>query len=323
MSTSIALVTGATGFVGSHLVDELRAENRPVRALVRPTSRSRRLREQGADVVVADCTDPVAIAPALEGVDVVFHLAAATRAGDEAEYQRANVDTTAALLAAVAGAPSPPRVVFLGTLAAVGPSLDGRPVTEDAAPTPLTAYGRTKLAAERLALAAGAVALRPPAIYGPRDRDLFTFFRMARMGVMPTPAGPDRPVQLIHVRDVVKALTAAAASSTPGRIYHIAEPTIRPWSQVAELIADAVGGHTISLPVPRALLWAAASISESTARVSGRSTIFNRDKVRELLAPAWICTTDRAERELGFKAAIPLEQGIRETAEWYRSKGWL
>ena len=326
MSASRVLVTGATGFVGSHVVDALRSAGRPVRALVRPSSDLARLRAQDCDIRVADFGDARAWAAALDGIDVVLHLAAATRARDEAEYRRANVETTAALMDAASAQPRPPRVVFLGTLASVGPSTDGQPVHEDAAPRPLTAYGRTKLEAERLVLgstAVPAVVLRPPAIYGPRDRDLFTFFRLARLGVQPVPAGPDRPVQLIHVRDVVAALLAAADSERAGRIYHIAEPAIRPWSRVAALIADAVGRRPVRVPVPRSALRAAALVSEGTARLARRSTIFNRDKVRELLAPAWICTTERAALELNFRAVIPLEQGIRETAEWYRAEGWL
>ena len=215
MSSPIALVTGATGFVGSHLVDALRARDVAVRALVRPTSDVRRLGASGTEVVAPDFEDAAAVAAALERVRVVYHLAAATRAHDEAAYRRANVGTTRVLMNAAATLPQPPRVVVLGSLAAVGPSFDGRPVAEDAPPRPLTAYGRTKLEAERVALASPVVpvvVLRAPAVYGPRDRDLFTFFRLAALGIMPVPAGPDRAIQLIHVRDLVEALLRAGES---------------------------------------------------------------------------------------------------------------
>ena len=319
-------MTGATGFVGSHLVEALVARGDRVRALVRSTSDVSRLRRLGVDVLVAELTDVAGVASALADHGVVYHLAAATRARDEAEYRRSNVDATAAVLRAAGSTPVPPRVVVLGSLAAVGPTVDGTPVSEDAPPRPLTAYGRTKLEAERVALGTArvpVVVLRAPAVYGPRDRDLFTFFRLSRLGVLPVPAGPDRPVQLIHVRDLAAALIAAADSNVSGRVYHVAEPRIRPWSEVAALIARAVGRVPVGVPIPRSLLRFAALMSETGARATGRATIFNREKVRELLAPGWICTTDRAERELGFVASTPLEEGIRETAEWYRHEGWL
>ena len=326
MLSRLALVTGATGFVGSHLIDALSAGGVRLRALVRPTSDTRRLTAVGADIVAADLADEAAIAAALRDVHVVYHLAAATRAADEAAYRRANVDTTRALARVAASLPAPPRLVMLGSLAATGPMIDGRPLSEEAEPRPLTAYGRTKLEAERVALADSrlpAVVLRAPAVYGPRDRDLFTFFRLASLGIMPVPAGPDRPVQLIHVRDLVAALLLAAESDRTGRVYHVAEAAVRPWSHVAAMIAEAVGRRVLRVPIPRSALRLAAGANEKIARLAGRATIFNPDKVRELLAPGWACATERAERELGFRAAIPLPDGIRETADWYRSEGWL
>lgn len=325
MPLRTVLVTGATGFVGSHLVDALRARGDAVRAVVRPTSVTHHLVAAGAEIVRPDLGSAHAIGAAMQGVDVVYHLAAATRARDEREYRRANVDTTAAVMQAAAAQPGPPRVVVLGSLAAVGPTPDGRPVSEDAPPRPLTAYGRTKLEAERVALAftnVPVVVLRAPAVYGPRDRDLFTFFRLAALGIMPTPTGPDRPVQLIHVHDLVRALLAAGESDRTGRVYHVADPSIRPWSEVVALIARAVGRRPVRVPIPRLALRLAAHASEKIARLGSRATIFNRDKVEELLAPGWICSTERAERELGFRTTIALEQGIAATAAWYRAEGW-
>lgn len=316
-------MTGATGFVGSHLLDLLAEEQWRVRATVRPSSDTSRLERHGAEVVVTSLHDERALRHAVRDCDVVFHLAAATRARTEADYERVNVDATRALMRAVQ-AEGGRRVVYLSSLAAAGPAVDGRPVSESDTPRPVTAYGRTKLAGERICLdSAEALALRPPAVYGPRDRDLLTFFRFARLGLMPVPSGPDRPVQMVHVRDLARATLLAARAPVRHGVYNVAEAAIHAWSEVVAMIEAAVGRRARRITVPRAAVRAAAALAEAGAALVGGATIFNRDKARELLAPGWLCDTDRAERDLGFEARIPLRKGIEETAQWYARRGWL
>ena len=320
-----ALVTGATGFVGSHLVEVLAEAGVDVRALVRRTSRIARLQALGVERVEGALEDPASVARAVRGADVVFHLAALTRARSRAEYFRANA--AGAGVVARAAAEAGARVVFLSSLAAAGPSRDGRPVAEGDAPGPITEYGRSKLAGEEACSSEAGrlevVVLRAPAVYGPGDRDLFRFFAMAARGVMAMPTGPERRLQLIHARDLARALVRAGQAVRPGRLYHVAEARSYAWTEVAALVAAAVGGRVHVVRVPPALVRAAATASELGARLLGRATIFNRDKARELLAAGWLCETAAAERDLGFVARIPLESGLRETAEWYRAHGWL
>ncbi len=321
----LALVTGATGFVGSHLVEVLAEAGVGVRALVRRTSRTAALEALGVERLEGSLEDPASVARAAAGVDVVFHLAALTRARTRAEYFRANAEgaATAARAAAQAGA----RLVYLSSLAAAGPSVDGRPVAEGDTPRPITQYGRSKLAGEEACSSAAdrleVVIVRAPAVYGPRDRDLYRFFAMAARGIMALPTGPERRLQMIHVRDLAHALVCAAQAVRPGRLYHVAEARVYAWTEVAALVAAAVGGRVRTVRVPPALVRVAAGASELGARMLGRSTIFNRDKARELLAPGWLCETVAAERDLAFVARIPLERGLKETAEWYRARGWL
>lgn len=323
-----ALVTGATGFVGSHLVRALSAWGPGVRALVRRTSASSHLAALGIERVEGALGDRAALARAVEGVDVVFHLAAATRARTAAEYGRANAEGTRALVEAVLTAnPRPRRIVYLSSLAATGPSVSGRPVERDDRPRPLTAYGRSKLEGERICLTAADVVkvtiLRASAVYGPRDRDLLRYFRLAMRGVLPIPTGPERPVQLIHASDLAEMLVRAGTAGNARGIYHVAEPRAYAWATVARLIASAVGRRARVVRVPTSVIRSAAALSEWGAGAAGRATIFNRDKARELLAPGWLCETDAAIRQLGFTPRIPLEQGLAETAAWYRDRGWL
>jgi nucleoside-diphosphate-sugar epimerase len=256
------------------------------------------------------------------------HMAALTHARTEHEYRRVNVEGTRALLDAARTATTPPRrFVYLSSLAAVGPCSNGGGVRHDAVPKPLTAYGRTKLAGERLSLEAGdwieAVILRAPAVYGPRDTDLFHFFRIARRGVIPVPTGPTRPLQMVHVADLAAALVRAVTAQRAAGVYHIAEARAYTWEEVGRLVGEAVGKRVRAVRVPAALISALASASEIAAAAVGRSVIFNRDKARELLAPGWLCDTEAARTDLGYEAKIGLAEGLRATAQWYRQQGWL
>jgi nucleoside-diphosphate-sugar epimerase len=321
------LITGATGFVGSHVVEALAGRIDQLRALVRPTSDTARLRALGIALETATFENGPALRRAVQGAEVIVHLAALTHAGTSAELDRVNVDGTRALRdAALEAEPRPRRIVYMSSLAAVGPS-DGRPVGRAHEPRPLTAYGRSKLAGERVLLEAAdrleVVILRAPAVYGPRDAEMLRFFRMAGRGVLPVPGGPDRPLQLVHVEDLARAVVAAVLAPAAEGVYHVADAEALSWADVCRLLGRATGRRVRLLRVPPAAIGAAAAVSEAGARLLGGSSIFNRDKARELLASGWLCDTEDARRELGFETRIPLADGLRRTWEWYRNEGWL
>ncbi|MGQ0814794.1 MAG: NAD-dependent epimerase/dehydratase family protein [Gemmatimonadota bacterium] len=328
MAVETLLVTGATGFIGSHVVEASRGQPFQLRVLVRKESDARRLEALGVVCVRGSLDDSAALRSAASGADAVLHLAAATRARSFAEYQRANADGTQALLAAILVAtPRPKRLLYLSSLAAVGPSFDGRPVTRATAPRPLTAYGRTKLAGEKICESVSELVevaiLRAPAVYGPRDRDVYEFFRMARYGAVLLPGGAQRRLQMIHAADLARALLMAATAAGVRDVYHVAEARSYELSDMARMVAAAVGRKARIVRLPGATIAAAAAASELIAGLFGRSTIFNRDKARELLAPGWLCETELARRDFGFEAHIPLQAGLHETAKWYSDNGWL
>lgn len=318
------LVTGATGFVGSHLVELLAEAGVGVRALVRRTSDTRLLEQLGANRIEGDLQDAGALARAADGVDVVFHLAALTRARSREEFLRINARATEVVARAAAAVGA--RLVYLSSLAAVGPVRQGRAVTENDPPWPITEYGRSKLDGEVACRTAGEgnlVILRAPAVYGPRDRDIYSFFAMAARGIAAVPTGPERRIQMIYARDLAEALVAAGRTTGAKLLYHVAEARSYAWREMCELVGSAVGRKVRLIPVPPALVSAVASINELGAKAMGRTTIFTRDKARELLAPGWLCETAAAERDLGFVARTPLATGLNVTADWYRARGWL
>ncbi|MEX0892452.1 MAG: NAD-dependent epimerase/dehydratase family protein [Gemmatimonadota bacterium] len=326
MTTPSVLLTGGTGFVGSHLAEALVVRGVAVRALVRASSHTAILERLGVATVAGSLEDGASLERAVRGVDAVIHLAALTHAPRESAYLGVNAEGTRTLVEAARSA-GVPRFVYLSSLAAVGPSLHGRPVAPGDRPRPLTAYGRSKLAGEA-ALAEVApwmarVVLRAPAVYGPREREMLRFFRLARIGIRPVPTGPPRLLQMIHVQDLARALVLAATVPDAEGVVHVADADARTFAELTELVARAVGRPGVRVPVPAGLIRVAAAVSEAAGRLRGGSTIFNRDKARELLAPGWLTETESARRVLGFETSIGLPEGLAATAAWYREHGWL
>lgn len=320
-------MTGGTGFVGSHLVERLCAQDAQVRVLARTMSDKSRLPRE-VEVIDGDLQNRTALSHAIQGAEIVFHLAAATRARSEYDYFQANAEGTRQLVEVIRTAQSrPQRLIYLSSLAAAGPAYAGKPVELGDKPRPITAYGGSKLAGEQWCLQIAnnldVLVLRAPAVYGPRDRDLFLCFLLAARGVLPVPRGPERLLQFIHVDDLVDALLLAATTPKTRGIYHVAESRSYAWSEITNWLAQAVGRRVRAVRIPVWLVRTAATVSEFAAATSGRTTIFNREKAREMLAPGWLCETEAAKRDLGFEGRIPLPVGLTGTAAWYREHGWL
>lgn len=324
--TGRAFVTGATGFVGSHLVERLSALGWEVAALTRPGSDTARLGRLGVERVPGDLDDPRALARGAAGARVVFHLAAVTAARDPGLYLRVNAEGTRRVAAAARESDETRRLVYLSSYAACGPAPGGRPRTADDPPAPLTAYGRSKLAGEESALAelggsTSLLVIRAPVVYGPRDRDLLSYFRIIEGGFAPIPDGGRQELHLVYAPDLARALVAGAGA--PGGTRAVAEPRVHRWTDVVDAIADAVDRRTVRIPLPPPVVRAAARATELVAGLSGSAAAFNREKAEEMLADAWLHDLDGSEALLPPREATPLRTGMRRTAEWYRSRGWL
>src|SRR5512142_302585 len=224
-----ALVTGATGFVGSHVVEALAARGDTVTVLARSEARAAPLAPLGVAVALGSLEDPAALAAAARGQDVVFHLAGLTAAATPADYQRVNAEGTRRLLEAAAAAAAPrARFVYVSTQAVLGPSRPGERLAEDAPCRPVTAYGRSKLAGEEAVRGATGVAwtiVRPSAVYGPRDREFLAMFRLARLGVAPVIGSGAQQLSLVCAPDLADAIVrACTAPAAAGLTYHAANP---------------------------------------------------------------------------------------------------
>ncbi|HYC78304.1 MAG TPA: NAD-dependent epimerase/dehydratase family protein [Planctomycetota bacterium] len=327
--TSTLLVTGASGFIGSHVTRAARDAGWRVVALVRPTTeRAGRASFEG-ETRAGDLRDEKSLERALEGVDAVVHLAGLTRAKSRKEFFDANAGGVARLVrAARRTAPRLKRFVYVSSLAAGGPSLDGRPVREDDPPRPVSDYGRSKLAGEEeLRREAGELPwtiVRPPIVYGPEERDLFEIFKAARGGFVPVVGSGAERYSILHGEDLARLLVSTLGRERgAGKIYYAAEPDTYTHRELIGHCAAAVGATPRLLPVPRWLACVVAAGGSAVAPFRRRPPLITLGKLPEVLAPGWTCDASAAARDFDFAPRYRLPEGARATADWYREKGWL
>lgn len=324
----IAVVTGGTGFVGQNLVRRLRAEGHEVRCLVRPGSVE--LPPQVGRFVV-DLTDPSSVlaTPALDGAEVVFHLAGATKAVGERAFFAANVTPTRTLLGAIVARRLFPRFVYVSSQAAAGPARDVRhPIDEEDPPRPVEAYGRSKLHAERVVAGftdhVPVTIVRPCSVFGAFDRDFLALFRLAERGLIVYPGVRDHWLSLLHVDDVVEGLLHAAFEERAiCRTYFLASAEPVQWRALGRLVAEVVGRGVRHVDVPEALVWMGAMAGELVGRLTGRATLANRNKAALSRERYWVCSGARAREEIAFAPSGSLPAALRATYYWYRTRGWL
>jgi len=324
------LVTGATGFVGRHVAAALAARGHGLRCLVRDPTRAGHLAEAGHTLCPGRLLDGDSLREAARGVDGVVHVAGLVRARSFAELRRVNAEG-AARIARVARQEAAPgaRFLLVSSQAAAGPSVPGSSRREDDPPGPVSWYGWSKLLGER---AVGRVfgprgpltVVRPPAVYGPHDRDIFEGFAAARRGVRLRVGSRRRDISLVHVEDLAVGIADAfEAPAAEGRTYFLSNPRPETLELLLARIARAVGRRGLRLTVPEPVVWAAAVLVEEVSRLRGRVPTFSRDKAREFLAQGWACDPSRARTDLGWEARIDLDQGLAGTAAWYRERGWM
>jgi nucleoside-diphosphate-sugar epimerase len=320
-----ALVTGATGFVGSHLVEALGRSGAEVTALARSPEKAAALAAQGVRVVRGDLHDKASLEGAAHGQEVIYHVAGVVAARSEAEFLWANRDGTGNLVAA-AERSGKPRFVLVSSLAAGGPARRGSPLSGREPPNPVTAYGRSKLAAEQIVRNSGLSwsIVRPPIVYGPRDREVLKIFRIARLGVAPVFGDGSQELSAVHAADLANALIAAGKSeATVGGTYNACHPEVFTSSELGRAVGATMGRSVGTLPIPALLGRALLFVTEASARLTRQATILTTDKANEFFQPAWTGDPTALTRDSGWRAAYDLRTGLADTYQWYRKAGWL
>jgi dihydroflavonol-4-reductase len=321
------LVTGGTGFLGSHLVERLLEEpETEVHALVRNPSKLRWL--DGIERVRL-LTGDLHNLPALPaGLGCVFHLAGLTKTLKSNEYYTVNQEGTANLLRALDGQSCPPRFVHLGSIAAGGPSAPRRPVCEADPPRPVSAYGESKLRAEAEVLKYKdrfpVVTLRAAAVYGPRDEDFLEYFRWMKRGILPLVGHGQKSLSLLYVRDAVRAILLAAKPGVPsGEVFNIADPGAYTWEDIGRTVAGLLGKKLVPVRFPLWTAYLASAASEGIGRLGGGASALNVSKYKQMKQAGWVADVRKARQGLGFESRFSLGEGLGETIAWYLWKGLL
>jgi nucleoside-diphosphate-sugar epimerase len=323
------LVTGASGFVGGHIVHRLHELGISVRCLVRKTSDLAFIAPVHPEIVIGDMTAVTGLQSALQGVDAVIHCAGVTKAARTDVYFRVNEEGCRNLYAACMEFRSELRkIVHIGSLAALGPASVDRPVTEDSPPHPVSDYGRSKLAGQRIAEAhmceLPVSVVLPPAVYGPRDRDFLTYFKLVSLGITPIVGRDPRYLSLIHAGDLAAAVSHVLLNdAATGRSYLVDDGTVYTWADVADAIGRAIGKKALPVHLPVFGARLVGSAGDLLAWLTGREILLDSGKVEEMLQPAWTCSAARIRDELGYTPRYGLDEGMRNTLSWYRENRWL
>jgi nucleoside-diphosphate-sugar epimerase len=281
------------------------------------------------ELVDGDFFDIESLRPAVIGVDCIYHVAGVVASKTKEGFFRGNQHATRQLLEAVRQYnPHLSRFVHVSSFAAVGPSLDGRHSTEDTPYHPITTYGRSKMEAEKEVAKCGEsfpwTIVRPPAVYGPRDTATFDFFKTASRGLIPLVGFDSKLVSLVHVFDLVRGIVLAGQHSSAVRqIYNIGSEQYYDWAEIGDTTMKVLGKKAIKVRIPEPIVFAVAGLVGFVSLFGSRPSVLNWEKGRDMVQKAWTCDISKAKKELGYRESISLEEGIRETIEWYRSMGWL
>lgn len=320
------LITGASGFVGFHLINAALEAGLEVYAAVRKSSTVDHLSDMDLQFTYPDFTSVEALRKEIEekGYEYIIHGAGITKARSEEEYIRVNAEYTRNLAQAAKGT-RVKKIVFISSLAALGPlpGVDDDPIDEQKFPMPVTGYGKSKLLAEQWLEESGvpAVVLRPTAVYGPRDKDIFIMFRTLSKGLEPYIGRIPQVLSFVYVKDLAGA-AIDALEAAPGA-YNIADGQQYDRYQLAEISKKVLGRKTLRFHVPLGIVRMIAGTMELMYAKSRNAPALNREKLAELTAAGWQCSIEKARKEWGFAPQYDLQHGLEETLRWYQVNKWL
>jgi nucleoside-diphosphate-sugar epimerase len=325
----IALVTGANGFVGSHLVDNLLSKGFKVRCLVRKSSDLKWLDKKDVEIFNSGLFDKEGLRIACKDVTYIFHVAGVVKSKTKEGYFKGNVETTRNLLeVALENSSTIKRFLVVSSQTVSGPSTAGNPVNEKTECNPITTYGRSKLAEEQLVLSykdrLPVTICRAPAVYGERDTEIFIYFQTFSKGLTTTIGFDKKELSLIHVVDLVEGIYLAAMSEkAKGEIYFISSEKYYTWQEINSITARVLNKKPVIVKVPHFLVYTIASCAQSISIFSSKPATLNIEKAKDITRQYWTCDTSKAMKDLGYRQKISIEDGIKRTCDWYKQMKWI
>ena len=325
------LITGASGFIGFHLIEAALRRGLAVYAAVREDSEVRHLK--GYDIEFCELTyrNVSLLTKQLEaiGCQYIIHAAGATRAASQEAFDTINAVYAANLARAATQAFGNKllKFIFISSLAAIGPlnTRDGI-ITEEAVPVPVTAYGRSKLLAESRLLKLPnlpLIILRPTAVYGPREKDILIVLKAISRGMEAYIGRVEQQLSFVYVKDLASVAISALFSGQSNSAFNISDGRYYGQYELAEFSKQILNRKTWRLHIPQRMIKTLAVAMETVYGWRGKTPVLNVEKLQELTAVNWYCSIDKAKTELGFHPQYALEQGLRETLEWYRQHKWI
>lgn len=325
------LITGASGFIGYHLIKAAQKAGLEVDAAVRSSSKLSQLNALAPRFVSLDLSSKESLVKSLEEgqYTYIIHAAGATKAKNIEEYNTINADYTRNLAQAAAQSSIPlKKFVFVSSLAAIGPGdyHDIHLFTEHKEPEPVTAYGKSKLLAEQYlsGIPLPLAVLRPTAVYGPGEKDLFIVFKMLQDGLDMYIGKKPQRFSFVYVQDLVNAIMLALhAENRKDHTYNISDGNVYNRYELADTFKDLSGKKTIRFHIPEGIVKVVANVLEMAYINSEKAPVLNKEKLNELTAPNWACSIEAAKRDLHYRPVYNLKTGLAESMQWYKDKKWI
>lgn len=324
-----AFITGGTGFVGSHLIDLLIEKGFDIVTLKRPSSNLRWLDGKKVKFIEGDLFSRNVIKEAVESTDYVFHIAGVVKSKTAEGFEKNNYIATKNLLEIVNEVnKNLKKFVYISSQAVCGPSPDAEPIDEEYTPRPITTYGKTKLKAENEVLKYSknmpVTIIRPPAVFGERDSEIFVYFKTINMGLNTVIGFDEKLISLVYIKDLVKGIYLSAINNNAdGNIFFICYDRPFSWKEIGDLTARLMNKRTLKIKIPHFIVYTAGAAAQFFSLFSKNAATLNLEKCKDITRKYWICSNKKAKELLGFSTDYTIEEAFRNTICWYKENKWL